>query len=421
MASQYAKRLSVRPAHICISTGQPRRIPILINCRPQGISRSEQKEFQPSFHQARSLLVKTAEQSSLSSNLASASSLNHTKSTRQGQSASFDERLRNAASILDHKGIPTAQEIQHALATCENVAENIVGPIEYPTPAAGSQIDPTSDLLSLDRQARPSRRPPMKAAATSNRTVKHISELAYQIIAAPKIFITPEHLATYVKIQTLLGLPESLPAVFDLYAFKPVPKPGTSPVQFEKGKWKAASAAIPQRLADGALTSAIQKRDLALCLSIIDTTVCTPAYIRAKFIRRALAPVAGLTLSPLAAYAIASQISQLPGVRDPDLIFNMATVGLIAYVGFTAITGFVAITTANDQMDRVTWMIGTPLRERWTREEERAMLDRVAIAWGFKSREKRGEEEGENWQHLRRWIMSRGMILDKPELMEGME
>ncbi|KAL8976496.1 MAG: hypothetical protein Q9177_006844 [Variospora cf. flavescens] len=83
----------------------------------------------------------------------------------------------------------------------------------------------------------------------------------------------------------------------------------------------------------------------------------------------------------------------------------------MAYVGFTATIGAVAVTTANDQMDRVTWATGTPLRDRWTREEERMLIDRVAGAWGFQQRWRRGEEEGQDWEALREWIGMRGMAL----------
>ena len=79
------------------------------------------------------------------------------------------------------------------------------------------------------------------------------------------------------------------------------------------------------------------------------------------------------------------------------------------------------MTTANDHMERVTWANGTPLRERWLREEERQMYDLVAAAWGFKEGWKRGEEEGEDWMALRELIGMRRMMLDRVELMEGME
>jgi hypothetical protein len=43
------------------------------------------------------------------------------------------------------------------------------------------------------------------------------------------------------------------------------------------------------------------------------------------------------------------------------------------------------------------------------------------VAWGFKDVLRRGEEEGEEWENLREFIGMRGMILDKTELMEGMQ
>lgn len=83
--------------------------------------------------------------------------------------------------------------------------------------------------------------------------------------------------------------------------------------------------------------------------------------------------------------------------------------------------GYVAVTTANDQMDRVTWASGVPLWERWVREEERAAIDSVAGAWGFQDVEKKGDEEGQDWEDLREYVGMKGMVLDKVALMEGME
>ena len=48
-------------------------------------------------------------------------------------------------------------------------------------------------------------------------------------------------------------------------------------------------------------------------------------------------------------------------------------------------------------------------------------MDKVALAWGFKSVDLRGEEEGEEWEALREFIGMRGMILDKTDLMPGMQ
>ena len=106
---------------------------------------------------------------------------------------------------------------------------------------------------------------------------------------------------------------------------------------------------------------------------------------------------------------------------DPSQATWMAFAGIMTYISAVSMTGYVAITTANDQMDRITWAQGVPLWERWVREDERAAVDRVAGAWGFKSLEKRGEEEGVDWEDLREWVGRRGMVLDKVELMDGME
>ena len=106
---------------------------------------------------------------------------------------------------------------------------------------------------------------------------------------------------------------------------------------------------------------------------------------------------------------------------DPTQFSQIAFVGILAYLGFTSVIGLVALTTSNDQMKRVTWANGMPLRERWLREDERAAIDRVASAWGLSDNARQGEEEGSEWEELRSWIGRRGMVLDRVELMEGME
>ena len=245
--------------------------------------------------------------------------------------------------------------------------------------------------------------------------------MAYNIAKDPKVFMTQRLLELYTRTQNVLGQPQSFPHIFDLYASKPIPEPRTFPIKFRNPNIRSPSAAVSLPLAQSALNAAIEAKDLALCLNIIETSVCAPAFRRAKFIRKALLPLTAIALSPLAAYNIAWQMCKDSDLVDPQTLTNYATVGIIAYLGFTITIGFVALTTANDQMDRITWIPGTPLSERWNREEERALLDRVAGAWGLKNPEKRGSEEGKEWEELRNWAFGRGMYLDKPELMEGME
>lgn len=335
------------------------------------------------------------------------------------------EELDTAASVVKSETVPSEVAVQSALKICENLARSVEESIESPETPPRLEKTPTSNLLSLDEQSQAPRiSSPTKTLSRrslEDHTVDMISSTAYSIVTDPKVFITPALLATYLYAQSILGRPESFPQIFDLYASKPIPQPGRLPISYKEAKPKRASSAVPLALAHTALTAAIEAKDLTLCLSIIDTSVCTTAYKRSKLLRRAFLPISGLALAPAAAYVLAAQLAQYQHSMDNQMATNMAFAGILAYVGFTATIGVVAIATANDQMDRITWAMGTPLRERWLREEERALVDRVAGAWGFQDENKRGEEEGGEWEALREWALTRGMILDKPELMEGME
>jgi len=69
----------------------------------------------------------------------------------------------------------------------------------------------------------------------------------------------------------------------------------------------------------------------------------------------------------------------------------------------------------------VSWHSGYRLRDRWLHEETRLYFDRVAMAWGFKEKWRRGEEQGEEWEALREFLGVKGMVLDRTSLLEGME
>ena len=337
----------------------------------------------------------------------------------------LSQELETAAHVLQSDTIPDEIAVQRALRKCETLARALVEPIEPSENTPRFDKFPTTNLLSLDEQ--PQERILSSAPKTSSRrfiephVADKISSTAYNIVKDPKVFLTPPLLATYLSTQSILGRPESFPHIFDLYASKPIPQSGRLSIIFKDPNLKNASSAIPFVLARSALTAAIEAKNLPLCLSIIDTSVCTTAYKRSKFLRRALLPFTGLAFAPAAAYVLATKLAQYQHSMDHQMATSMAFVGILAYIGFTATIGFVAIATANDQMDRITWAIGTPLRERWLREEERALVDQVAGAWGFQDVHMRGEEESGEWEALREWALMRGMVLDKPELMEGME
>ncbi|KAK5737566.1 hypothetical protein LTR17_006613 [Elasticomyces elasticus] len=243
-----------------------------------------------------------------------------------------------------------------------------------------------------------------------------ISERAEALLRHPDVFITPQILKSYVGLQTLLHQPSSLPDIFDLYARKPIPTTSpTGKTTYTTPSPSKINSAIPSPTAHLALESAIASHDLPLALDIITTTFCAPAYTRAKILRQAMIPLSGLVILPLAAYTLSSQYASFfQSSMSPGYATGVAFTGIMAYV--------VHVTTiGNDQMDRVTWAQGVPLWERWIREEERAAIDKVAGKWGFEGREQRGEEEGEEWGVLREYVGTRGMELDRAELMEGME
>lgn len=248
-----------------------------------------------------------------------------------------------------------------------------------------------------------------------------ISQKAEEVVRHENIFITPAILKAYTKLQALLHQPSSLPDVFSLYANKPIPTASSNAVSYSPASPDKINTAIDPKTANKALSAAITAHDLPLAIDIIETTLCTASFRKAKILRQALVPIGGLAVAPLAAYSVASIFGAWQPMLDSQQATWMAFAGIMTYISAVSMTGYVAITTANDQMDRVVWAQGVPLWERWLREDERAAVDRVAGAWGFKSLEKRGEEEGVDWEDLREWVGRRGMVLDKVELMDGME
>ena len=326
--------------------------------------------------------------------------------------------------VLQNPTSPSTESIRSIVRGCEAYARAITAKLPSSSPSDGDK-SPASSLLSLEEQPKDvTNVPPTNThldASTRNKIALQVSALAYNIMTDSKVFISPKILASYVRTQSFLGFPGTIPQVFILYASKPLPVPGRIPIEFSTSNPNNASSAIPLNIANAALSAAIEARDLPLCFDIINTSICTTAFRRSKLIRRALLPIMGIAAAPVAAYAVASQLSLYQDAMDSTVATNIVFAGTLAYICFTATIGVVAVTTANDQMDRITWASGTPLRERWMREEERALIDRVAGAWGFQELSKRGEEEGKDWETLREWVGMRGMILDRVELMEGME
>ncbi|KAL9107895.1 MAG: hypothetical protein Q9187_008365, partial [Circinaria calcarea] len=338
----------------------------------------------------------------------------HTRKTNQrstigGTPRTIEERVnalaQDAVESVQSQKIPSEAQILASLQTCEDLARSITS---SSSATAKDNVTPASNLLFLDEGAEAStttaKHDTTLAPSLKDKVLEIISAAAENIIVNPTVFITPKVLESYVNIQAVLEKPESLGNALTLYAKKLIPRPGTSPVQYMPAKPNKASSAVPLSVANKALTVAINARNLPLCLDILKATVCTSAFQKNKLTRKAILPLSAFALAPFAIYTFASQLSVYQESMSTDMATKVAFAGISAYVCFTATIGIVAVTTANDQMDRVTWATGMPLRERWLREEERAMLDRVAGAWGFKESWRRGEEEGQDWEALREWI-----------------
>ncbi|PGH17201.1 hypothetical protein AJ79_01339 [Helicocarpus griseus UAMH5409] len=351
--------------------------------------------------------------------------------------AMLDDVLKEFDQITSSPRVPSDEAVIQFLQSCSEVVKVILSRDSEnqvtPPQTARSDNSPTSSLLDLDvdEGANGAKSTSQKGAPKNPKTpqrtytqataANQISSMLNDFLRDPKIFISPDVLRRYTLLQAQLKQADNFPEIFSLYATKPIPEGKGSTVTYHASNPTAVKSAIPQDIANVALDTAIEKKNLALCLAIIDESFCKPAYFRSKIFRKAALPLSGLATAPVASYAAASYISTLQTAMDPSTALWGSFSAILAYIAFTSSIGMVAITTANDQMIRVVWLPGMPLRERWLREEERAAMDKVAVAWGFKDPRRRGEEEGEEWESLREFIGMRGMILDKTDLMEGME
>ncbi|KAJ9157696.1 Major facilitator superfamily domain-containing protein [Pleurostoma richardsiae] len=328
-------------------------------------------------------------------------------------------------SLLNQGSIPAEADVSVALRTCEEAANVIMDATIRPHlgQADAQAGTAASNLLLLDMNGtKASQTAPLQALEPGRvrDVIDAISEAAYAIVAHPNVFITPQLLEQYVNIQARLGMPDTLPHVFSLYASKPLAKGASDAIKYVKQNPDKAANAVEPEIAEKALDVAIEAKNLDAAVGIIESTYSTKAFIRAKLVRKALVPAGALAAAPIGAYLIATNLSHFQDTMDEKTATTLAFAGILAYVGFTASIGAVAVMTQNDQMRRVTWAPGIPLRQRWLREDERAALDKVACSFGFSEPTRWGEEEGTEFQALREYILRKGMILDAVELMDGM-
>ncbi|KAI0388068.1 hypothetical protein F5Y04DRAFT_16949 [Hypomontagnella monticulosa] len=359
--------------------------------------------------------------------------IRHTPQTAREELSSITNMMtyleKSKSKVLSNPRIPPEKDVAAALRACQVVADYIMDDAVQPqiTHMVNELDSAASELLSLDstnssRASKPSE--PAGAGvitAQVRQIIDKISETAYAVVSHPPVFITPDLLEQYVKVQARVGKPGTLPQVLQMYASKPMPREAAGSISYAKPNPNKVANAIDAKVIGKALDTAIEAKNLDAAVGIIENSYATKAFIRNKLLRNAVLPVGTFAATPFAAYILASNFSDLQSAMDSSTATSVAFAGILAYVGFTASIGVVALTTANDQMKRVTWAPGAPLRTRWIREEERAALDKIACAWGFRERWRQGEEEGKDWDALREYIGQKGMMLDRTELMEGMD
>ncbi|KAI0841210.1 hypothetical protein F5Y06DRAFT_215585 [Hypoxylon sp. FL0890] len=335
---------------------------------------------------------------------------------------------KGKSKVLSNRRIPPEADVRAALQACRVVADYIMDDTVQPQIAhMVNEFDTTAgELLSLEdsnnaQSSKPSEPTTASVTAQVKQIIDKISDTAYTVIAHPPVFITPELLEKYVDVQARLGKPETLPQVFQMYASKPMPREAGGSISYIKQNPNKIANAIEPKIIEKALDTAIEARNLDAAVGIIENGYGTKAFIRNKLLRQGLLPAGTFAATPPAAYVLAMNFSSFQNAMDSATATNVAFAGILTYVGFTASLGVVALMTANDQMKRVTWAPGIPLRMRWIREEERAALDKIACAWGFREKWRQGEEEGADWDALREYIGHKGMVLDRTELMEEMD
>lgn len=342
----------------------------------------------------------------------------------QNPAARLQQIDRAAQQLRTADTTPSNELVIQLLQGCQTVAETLVQQEQDERKISPKSKDgnAVSSLLDLDEKTQTgTRKPTTRKRHPDAQLAESVSKLSNAIVKDEKVFISPEALAAYTKTHALLRKPEHFPEIFHLYANKPVPEANSHPIKYSTPNPKSINNAIPTDLANLALDIAIETKNLGLVVGVIDQTFCAPAFHRSKVFRKASFPILGLGCAPAACYGIASWLSTMQVAMDPAMAKGIMVSCIFTYVFGTSSLALLSILTHNDQMERVVWIPGVPLRQRWLREEERAALDRVAVAWGFKDISMRGEEEGEEWESLREFIGLRGMILDKTDLMPGMQ
>ncbi|KAI6785628.1 uncharacterized protein J7T54_005962 [Emericellopsis cladophorae] len=323
-----------------------------------------------------------------------------------------DKALHDFISLVETQG-PEKSAAAKALQTCLRAATSI-----HPHLKRVRSQQPASRLAALAMERRGT------APATDTELMNanlRISIAAHAIVAHPNVEMTQNLLELYVHTQAHLGRPETLPAVLELYAHKDKPVLKDGKVTYVPQNPNRADKAVEKGVADIALQTAIDAKHLDAALGITEAAFCVKAFKRQKLIKQGAGPFMTLVSLPFGILGLGTAYAHY--WQNTMDVMTATAIGVSAISGYFFVVGglgIIAKLSAKDQMRRVTWLPGTPLRYRWIREEEREALDKISCAWGFKETWRHGEETGPEWEGLREHMGYRQMILDRVEFMEGM-
>ncbi|EPS36198.1 hypothetical protein H072_10257 [Dactylellina haptotyla CBS 200.50] len=338
-------------------------------------------------------------------------------------------------TIGDNPKIPRETEVILAFKALQRLAASYPAP--KPQTSSSPKANPNDAILSLtgaptangspktnyNLPTEPVEQSPetieAEKEAKLNAPVHPLMDIAYHIIIHPYIFISPKILTEYIKLAAILKDPSTIPSVLKLYANKAVTYDPSKPPR--KPNPNAAKNAISFETARDALQVAISAKNMPLALEIIDNTMSATAWCRRKLWTKFIPFTAGAGAVPVALWRLSDWIAQFQEQWMHEKAVAYAFIGFMTYYICTGSLGMIALLTWNDHMIRVNWIPGVFMRERWFMEEQRALTDRVAMAWGYQEPHKRGLESGWEWEMLRHWAGVRGMIIDSSEMVEGRE
>ncbi|KKA26757.1 hypothetical protein TD95_000868 [Thielaviopsis punctulata] len=321
---------------------------------------------------------------------------------------------RTEAMLLAREDIPDEAAVSAALKACLTVAKSLT------QQAVEIKKQESKSLLDVDEKPRPNKSRPSSTALLFKKTVDRVSEAAFKILKAPNVTITTPLIQQYIKIQGELAQADTIPEILYLYGTKPYPVKSGSGIRYKKRFSSLPYTAIDEETAASALKVAISTKNLDAAINIVDVCYCTRAFYLRKISNSATLPLIFASVVPATAYGLAQAFAKYNSTIDPATATSLAFVGIMGYIGFTGTMGVVARMSMMDHMKRVTWFPGTPFRQRWLREEERAAMDKIAMAWGFQETWKHGEETGVEWENLKEYLGHKQMLLDRVEFMEGM-